>query len=76
MSGHFHPYNKTKLDKWKINNFSWTYERTECVACKDVSSSTRIEPMPPTVEVWSPNHWTTREFPLITFFVPGRGALC
>jgi len=29
MSGHFHPYNKTKLDKWKINNFSWTYERTE-----------------------------------------------
>ena len=29
MSGHFHSYNKTKLDKWKINNFSWTYERTE-----------------------------------------------
>lgn len=28
MSGHFHSYNKTKLDV-KINNFYWTHERTE-----------------------------------------------
>ena len=24
--------------------------------------------MPPAVAVWSPNHWTTGEFPHITFF--------
>ena len=23
-----------------------------------------IEPMPPTVEAWSPNHWTSKEIPL------------
>ena len=23
-----------------------------------------IEPMPPIVKAWSPNHWTTREFPI------------
>ena len=23
----------------------------------------RMEPMPPAVEAWSPNHWTAREFP-------------
>lgn len=22
--GHSHPYSKKRLDKWKINNFSWT----------------------------------------------------
>ena len=28
-----------------------------------------IEPGPFAVEAWSPNHWTTREFPLITFII-------
>ena len=28
-----------------------------------------IEPMPPAVEVWSPNHWTTREFPSVSTLV-------
>ena len=26
-----------------------------------------MQPMPPAVEVWSPNHWTTREFPRSKF---------
>ena len=47
---------------------SFLFLAVPCEACKDLSSSTRVEPMPPTVEVWSPNHWTLREFPLITFF--------
>lgn len=24
----------------------------------------RVQPVPPAVEAWRPNHWTTREFPL------------
>ena len=31
---------------------------------EDLSSPTRDEPEPPTVEAQSPNHWTTREFPV------------
>jgi len=27
-----------------------------------------IKPVPPAVEVWSPNHWTTREFPEMNVF--------
>ena len=27
-----------------------------------------IQLMPPTVEVWSPNHWTTREFPSVSLW--------
>ena len=27
-----------------------------------------IEPVPPAVEMWSPNHWTAREFPLFQAF--------
>ena len=29
----------------------------------------RIQPMPPAVEVWSPVHWTTREFLKIMAFL-------
>ena len=25
----------------------------------------RIKPRPPAVEAWSPNHWTTKEFPIL-----------
>ena len=35
--------------------------RLHCVW--DLSSPTRIKPVPPTVEAWSLNHWTTREVP-------------
>ena len=31
---------------------------------RDLSSPTRDESEPPTVEAQSPNHWTTREFPV------------
>ena len=30
----------------------------------DLSYLTRGQIKPPAVEAWSPNHWTTREFPL------------
>ena len=37
------------------------------LSLQDLSSLTGIQPMPPRVEAWSPNHWTTREFPFSTF---------
>ena len=35
---------------------------------QDLGSPTRIEPVPPEVEVWNLNHWTAREVPLFLFF--------
>ena len=37
----------------------------------DSSSPTRIEPSPLAVKVWSPNHWTTREFLVDWFLIHG-----
>ena len=37
----------------------------------DSSSQTRIEPGPLAVKVWSPNHWTTREFLIDWFLIHG-----
>ena len=36
-------------------------------ACRILVPWPGIEPVPPAVEVWSPNHWTTREFLLVYF---------
>ena len=33
----------------------------------DLSSPPRTEPMSPAPEVWSLNHWTTREVPIFLF---------
>ena len=33
------------------------------VACGILVPQRGVEPVPPAVEVWSPNYWTTREFP-------------
>ena len=33
----------------------------------DLVPRPEIEPVPPAVESWSPNHWTAREFPLMFF---------
>jgi len=38
------------------------------VTCEILLPGWGMEPMPPAVEAWSPNHWTTREFPLIISF--------
>ena len=32
--------------------------------CRILVPWPEIEPVPPAVEAWSPNHWTAREFPL------------
>ena len=32
-------------------------------ACKIFAPQPGVEPESPAVEAWSPNHWTTREFP-------------
>ena len=37
------------------------------VACRISGPQSGIEPMPPAVEVWSSNHWTTRECPTPVF---------
>ena len=39
--------------------FFWSH----CTACRILVPRPGIETVPPAVEVWSPNHWTTREFP-------------
>ena len=36
-------------------------------ACGDLHSPTRIKPMSSAVEVWSLNHWTTRQVPALAF---------
>ena len=36
-----------------------------CVACRILVPQPGIKPEPPAVEVLSPNHWTSREFPQI-----------
>ena len=33
----------------------------------DMSSLTRIKPVPPAEEAWNLNHWTTREVPKLLF---------
>ena len=35
-----------------------------CVTCRILVPWPGIKPGPPAVEAWSPNHWTTREFPV------------
>jgi len=36
------------------------------MACRILVPLPGSEPVPPAVEAWSPNHWTIREFPIIT----------
>ena len=38
------------------------------VACTVLVLQPGIEPVSPTVEIWSPNHWTAREFPAHPYF--------
>ena len=40
-------------------------------ACKILVPPPGIEPVPPAVEVRSPNHWTTREFPTLCISLLG-----
>ena len=40
---------------------------SHCAACGILVPQPGIEPTPPTVEVWSPNHWTPRELPCLQF---------
>ena len=39
------------------------------VACRTLVPRPGIKPVPPAVEMWSPNHWTAREFPMMTLFL-------
>ena len=47
-----------------------------CALC-DLSSPSRpgSEPLPFAVEVWSPNHWTTRKVPKCVFELPSLTSL-
>ena len=42
-------------------------------ACRILVPWPNIEPMAHAVEVWHPNHWTTREFPTLLIFWTYRG---
>ena len=46
------------------NLFFWTHR----TACGIIVPQPGIEPVPPAVEVQSPNHWTSREVPKNIFF--------
>ena len=39
--------------------FFWSH----CTTCGILVPQPEIKPVPPAVEVWSPNHWTVREVP-------------
>ena len=39
------------------------------IACGILVPQLDIEPVPSAVKVWSPNHWTAREFPWASFHV-------
>ena len=39
------------------------------MACGILVPQSGIEPMPPAVEVWSPNHWTAREVTFCHFIL-------
>ena len=41
-----------------------------CMACGILVPRPGIKPVPPAVEAWSPNHWSSREFPLLSFLIP------
>ena len=43
---------------------SWLCHRE----CRILVPQTGTKPMPPSVEVWGLNHWTTREFPQVPVF--------
>ena len=45
--------------------FFWPY----CVARRILVPSSGVKPVPPAVEAWNPNHWTTREVPVLHFFL-------
>ena len=38
-----------------------------CVVCRILVLQPGIKLTPPTVEAWSPTHWTAREFPIIVY---------
>ena len=40
-----------------------------CTACRLLGTHPGIEPGPSAVKVWSPNHWTAREFPQVCNFL-------
>ena len=45
-------------------------------ACGILAPWTGVEPVPPAVEAWSPNHWTIREFPGHLIFKGRWGHFC
>ena len=53
-----HPPASVRLDR-----ASFFYSWPRCTACGILLPWPGIEPMPPAVEAWSLNHWTTTEFP-------------
>ena len=56
------------LDKLDINRWHRLFcFFGRCAACGILAPQPGIEPMPPAVEAWSPNHWTAGEVQVILF---------
>ena len=52
---------------------SFTFWLSPTVACGILVPWPGIDSVPPALEAWRPNHWTTREVPLLSCFVcPGN----
>ena len=55
---------KQHKDKTTHNFLSFFFFFGCAAACRILVPQPGIEPVPPAVEAWSPNHWTTREVPI------------
>ena len=58
---------KERGDSGELRPFTFFFFLAVRRGTQDLSSQTRVEPVPPAVEAQSPNHWTTREVPLLPF---------
>ena len=56
--------------------FLWVFFRLCLAACRVLVPWPGIKPVSLAVEVWSPNHWTTREFPVVLFFTKTKKKRC
>ena len=61
---------RTLLSDWSdlISSCLFVLFWLHYMACGISVSWPGIEPVPPAVEAWSSNHWTTREFPYLIYF--------
>ena len=56
-------YPEVAIPTWLFFFFFWPH----CTACRILVPQAGIKPSRPATDAWSPNHWTSRDFPLHGF---------